>query len=60
MAQNPEKTKEPRVNISLTGDSARMLREIHSQLKLQHKPVKVAITDVIGMALVLLNADLNK
>jgi len=60
MTQNPETSKEARVNISLTGESAKLLREIHSKLKDQHRPVKVAITDIVGMALVLLDADLKK
>ncbi len=58
MAHNPQKSKENRINISLTGESAKLLRELHTYLKHRHTPVKVATTDVIAMALVLLKADL--
>lgn len=53
-----EKSKDLRVNISLTGDSAKLFLELHNHLKHRHTPVKVANTDVVNMALVLLKADL--
>jgi len=53
-----EKNKELRVNISLTGESAKLFLELHNHLKHRHTPVKVANTDVVSMALVLLKADL--
>ena len=53
-----EKSKDLRVNISLTGDSAKLFLELHDHLKHRHTPVKVANTDVVSMALVLLKADL--
>lgn len=55
-----EKTKELRVNISLTGDSAKLFIKLHEYLQQRHTPVKVANTDVVSMALALLDANLNK
>lgn len=60
MTQKTQNSKSPRVNISLTGDNAELLREIHTFLKQRHTPVKVATTDVVGMALALLKANLLK
>jgi len=60
MTHFTQNSKDDRVNISLTGDSAKLLRELHSILKIQQMPVKVAVTDVVAIALRLLKHDLSK
>ena len=58
MSQNPENLKELRSNISLTGDASKLLRKLHTILQDRNRPVNVSLTDVVGLALAKLEAEL--
>jgi hypothetical protein len=55
MAQNQETS---RTNVSLTGDSSKLLRKLHTQLQKKHEPMNVSMADVVAIALTKLEAEL--
>jgi hypothetical protein len=60
MTQNHQNSKEIRANISLTGEGAKLLRELHVILQAKNSPANVSLTDVVCLGLAKLQADLNK
>ena len=48
MAQNQEI---PRANISLTGDSVKLLRKLQDKLQIKHGPMKISLADTVVIAL---------
>ena len=59
MTQISENSKEHRANISLTGNAAKLLRELHAIIQSKNKAVNVSLTDVVGLALAKLEAELE-
>lgn len=59
MTQSAQNSKDRRANISLTGDGAVLLRELHIALQAKHFPANVSLTDVVCLALAKLQAELN-
>lgn len=56
MAQNQEIL---RSNISLTGDSHKLLRKVQAKLQVKHEPVNISLADVVIVALTKLDAELD-
>ena len=56
MAQNQEIS---RSNISLIGDSSKLLRKVQAKLQLKHHPVTISLADVVTVALDKLDAVLD-
>jgi hypothetical protein len=57
---NHQNYKETRANISLTGEGAKLLRELHVILQAKNSPANVSLTDVVCLGLAKLQAELNK
>lgn len=61
MKQKGEKmSKEPRLNISLTGDDAKRARKLHTLIKNNPIGINVSLADVVKLALLQLEAKLTK
>ena len=60
MTQNHQNSKETRANISLTGEGAKLLRELHIKLQAINSPANVSLTDVVCLGLSALNDRLSK
>lgn len=56
MAQNQEIL---RSNVSLTGESSKLLRKVQAKLKAKHNPVNVSLADAVHIALVKLDVELD-
>ncbi len=56
MAQNQEIS---RSNISLTGESSKLLRKVQAKLQRKHEPVNISLTDAVIVALTKLDAELD-
>ena len=59
MTHFPQNSKDQRANISLTGNAAILLRELHAILRDKNKVVNVSLTDVVGLALAKLEAEIK-
>lgn len=59
MTQNLQNSKDRRANISLTGDGATLLRELHLILQTRNSPANVSLTDVVCLGLAKLKAELE-
>jgi hypothetical protein len=59
MTHFPQNSKDRRRNISLTGDGALLLEELHVKLQAKNKPVNVSLTDVVCIALAKLKLELE-
>lgn len=56
MAQNQEIL---RSNVSLTGESSKLLRKVQAKLKEKHNPVNISLADAVFIALVRLDVELD-
>lgn len=59
MTHFPQNSKDRRRNISLTGDGALLLEELHTKLQAKNSPVNVSLTDVVCIALAKLKLELE-
>lgn len=62
MAQNTDLAEilKSRVNVSLIGDNALLLRKLQAELQAKHRPMNISLADTVAMALAKLDADINK
>ena len=59
MAQNQEIPTLDRANVSLTGDNAKLIRQLQAMLQVKHEPVNISLTDVVVVALTKLKTELD-
>lgn len=52
MTHSSQMTKEPRANVSLTGQNAKRLRELHAIIKNSPMTINVSLADVVALALI--------
>lgn len=59
MTQNQEMPTIERANVSLTGDNAKLIRQLQAMLQVKHEPVNISLTDVVVVALTKLKTELD-
>lgn len=59
MTQNQEIPTNDRANVSLTGDNAKLIRQLQAILQVKHEPVNISLTDVVVVALTKLKTELD-
>lgn len=59
MTQNQDVPTLERANVSLTGDNAKLIRQLQAMLQVKHEPVNISLTDVVVVALTKLKTELD-